>query len=126
MEKDNVNGSASGTHNFKSDSELLQKNPENKEMVEYQMIEDTPFTAVRFNQKWYLCFGKYRLTNAIDTKEKCIEEAKDTSWERLMAIIKAMLIDHDEEKQLQRTIEQQQQSKTPLYDNITKQNFDQA
>lgn len=80
----------------------------NKKLTEAVKIENTPFTAIRLDETWFLTMGKYRLTNQLGSLEECKAEAADSSWERIMTIIKIMLIEHDLEKQLEKTISNQE------------------
>lgn len=93
----NVNGTGK-PHYGKTDEQLLKKDPTNTETVEKIEIENTPFTAVRIDDKWYIVMGKYRLTNEIATKEEALAAAIDESWWRIMSVIKAMIIEHEEQK----------------------------
>ena len=38
-----------------------------RELFKQIQIEDTPFTAVKLQEKWFLTMGKYRLTSHINT-----------------------------------------------------------
>lgn len=69
----------------------MDNNNEVEELVEHRKIEDTPFTAVRVNEDWFLTMGKYRLTEKLKTVEECQEEAKDASWMRIMQIVQIMI-----------------------------------
>lgn len=69
----------------------------NSKLVEREEIKNTPFTAVKFEDKWFLTMGKYRLTDGLASKEDVINEAKDASWFRIMQIIQIM-IDEDKNK----------------------------
>lgn len=71
-----------------------------KEMVEKIQVPETPFTMVRFEDKWFLTMGKYRLTEPADTKEEIEAQIENTSWNRIIQIILIIIKDHDEEKQL--------------------------
>lgn len=69
----------------KSTSE--QNSSESSTLVEVKQIADTPFTAVRNEDKWFLALGKYKLSETVDSEEKVHDMAKDTSWSRLMNIM---------------------------------------
>lgn len=64
----------------------------NTELYEQHAIEETPFTAVRMDEKWYLLMGKHRL-NGVDlkSKEECIEDARNSSWNRVMQVIMILI-----------------------------------
>jgi hypothetical protein len=69
----------------------------NTELVEQKEIENTPFMAVRMEDKWFLTLGKYRLTEPLKTEEEVIESAKDATWERIMQVMKIMIIEEKQE-----------------------------
>lgn len=54
-------------------------------------IENTPFTAVKMDDQWFLTMGKYRISEKMDTLEEVQEDAKDASWYRIMTIINIMI-----------------------------------
>lgn len=92
--------------------QLIEKNTDDNhkisgELLEQVSIHDTPFTAVKFGKNWFLCLGKYRLTNQLGSLDECKAEAKDASWIRIMQIIKIVIQDHEEQKQLNETIAKQ-------------------
>jgi len=61
------------------------------ELLEKVPIEDTPFTAIRFENKWFLTMGKYRLTEPVDTLEAVQIDAQRADWYRVMQIINLMI-----------------------------------
>lgn len=85
--------------------------------MEQHPIANTPFTALKYDGKWYLTMGKYRLTKELQNKEKCIYESKNASWNRLMQVIQIM-IDNNHENQ-------KNSQKTNEINNGTKQNTNQ-
>lgn len=102
MEQKQSHGNAKGTgkqgFSNKSEEQLLKKDPTNNELLEQKQVEDTPFTAVRVQDKWFLTMGKYRLTEQLNTYEECVDASKDASWWRIMQIINIMIKEHDNEK----------------------------
>lgn len=83
-------GSNNGDQNNNSASE-------SKQLVQRINIKETPFEAVKFDQKWYLIMGKYRLTEGLNAFEDVENEAFNTSWFRIMQIVQIM-IDEDRAK----------------------------
>lgn len=77
-----------------------QSNP--RELLEQIPIEDTPFIALRIDDKWYLTLGKYRLTKELPTLEAVQEETKNTTWMRIMQIIQIMINEHQIKEQEER------------------------
>ncbi|AXH74113.1 MAG: hypothetical protein [Microviridae sp.] len=73
-------------------AEPTTKQPSNSsELFEQKPIKDTPFTAVRMDDKWFLTMGKYRLSEPIETLEQCEESANDASWMRILQVINIMI-----------------------------------
>jgi len=91
-----THGSANKTDNTKSNSNQL---------VEYKQIPETPFTAARMEDKWFLLLGRYRLTKEGEMKSynDCAKATKDVSWHRLMQVMHIVSQDaikqHEIEKQ---------------------------
>lgn len=83
----------------KENIERIEKG-DTKQLLEQHRIANTPFTAVKFEDKWFLTMGKYRLTEPLKSKHECEQEAKDASWNRLMAIMKIVIMEHEAEKEL--------------------------
>lgn len=104
--KHTQNGSSSNT------AEGQDNNNSNSELVEKINIKDTPFTAVRLDDKWFLTLGKYRLTDPVQTFDEVEAQAYETTWTRIMSIMQIM-IDENEEKK-----------KEKIYTNFTKQTED--
>ena len=50
-----------------SDNNIKQTNEEITEIIE---LDDLPFTVVRFDDKYFLALGKYRLSEFFDSKEE--------------------------------------------------------
>lgn len=82
----------------KTDEELLTKDPTNTQQIEKIEIENTPFTAVKYGDKWFLAMGKYRLTKADLTKDEALAEGVNESWWRIMQVVKIMIEEHEKEK----------------------------
>ncbi|AXH75535.1 MAG: hypothetical protein [Microviridae sp.] len=61
------------------------------EMLEKVPIEGTPFHAIRFDQKWFLTMGHYRISEEMNSLKEVQEDAKDASWIRIMQIMNIMI-----------------------------------
>lgn len=70
----------------------------NGKPVEIIDLEE-PFTAVRVEDEWSLCLGKYRLTTGLKNFEEVEKDSLDSSWIRIMQIMKIMILDAEEERQ---------------------------
>lgn len=93
-------------------------NSNDEQLIETVEIEGTPFTAVRQGKEWFLVMGRYRLTEALETKEQALEEGKNESWFRIMQVMRVMMEAYDKEKKdLQTIAEGQKTNNTNQNDN---------
>lgn len=99
-EKKLSNGSVEPTTRQESNSNKL---------VEQFPLSGTPFTIVKVEDHWFLTIGKYRLTNQLNTREEAEAEVHDTSWIRIMQIMKIVCTEHDAEKKHEKFTEEQKQ-----------------
>lgn len=81
---------------MRTDEELMQgASEQTKKLANYEKLENTPFTLAELDTeegiKWYVLMGKYRLSEAMETKEKAEEDAERQDWERLLQIIQIMI-----------------------------------
>lgn len=76
----------------------MEEKTTERELLQQEQIEGTPFTAVRLDDKWFLTMGKYRLSEPTKTFEEVLEEAKDASWFRIMQLIQIMIEEHEKNK----------------------------
>lgn len=79
-----------------------------EQLVEYIEVKDTPFTVARNDKDWYLLMGKYRLTEALKTKEEAMGAVNTQRWIRIMQVINIMIDDAKDQTRLNNTIEKQQ------------------
>lgn len=63
----------------------------NEQLMEMEKVPNTPFTIVKYNDHWFLTMGKYRLSEPQTDKQTVIESAYDTTWDRLLQVIKIMI-----------------------------------
>lgn len=82
--------------NVKLTKDVTEKEPEYKpeQITEIKAIEDSPFTAVKVMDKWFLSLGKYRLTGMLDSEEEVKDEAFNTSWDRLLSVMQIMITEN--------------------------------
>lgn len=83
---------------IKTDEELLKRDPNSKQIIEKIDIENTPFTAVKADQEWFIMMGKYRLTKGIKSKDEALAAGLDESWWRIMQVIQIMIDEHEYRK----------------------------
>lgn len=93
------------------ESEKLDGNANNMNnkdsLIEYKEIEGTPFQVVRKTEEnginsYFVMFGKYRISEKIDTEEEATEEAAKLDWWKIMSVAHAIaeqLIEQDKIKQ---------------------------
>lgn len=95
----------------------------NTQLKEVEPIEGTPFTAVKIEEKWFLSFGQYRLSEMLESKEECIDNSKDTSWERLMTIMNIVIENCDKTQETERRLKRLEEIVATRYEKpeITKE-----
>lgn len=86
---DNSENTAKETTNLQSES---------NELIERHTIENTPFTVIRQDKEWYVLMGKYRLTEALKTKDEAFASALDESWNRILQVIMIMIQDNEKQR----------------------------
>ena len=64
--------------------------PDGEELAKVTEIEDTPFTVVRVDDKYFLALGRWRLCEPVESEEEARAEADDMSWNRLLSIMTAV------------------------------------
>lgn len=84
LEKELYTGNANQIHNNDS-SELTEK-------IE---INETPFTAIRIENKWFLTMGKYRITEPLTSKEEVLQDANRSDWNRILQVIGVMIEEYN-------------------------------
>lgn len=77
-------------------------------LIEAVPIDGTPFTAIRTDQVWFLTLGKYRLSEKLNTLQEVKDEALNSSWIRVMQIMRIVVEEYHHEKELEKTIDRQQ------------------
>jgi hypothetical protein len=58
--------------------------------MQYEHLEDSPFTLVNNEGKWYGLMGNHRLTEAYEDKEKLVKELTEITWNRLTQVMWAI------------------------------------
>lgn len=71
--------------------EKLDNRNSNSEMFESTQIEETPFTIIKHDEKYFGVLGNHRITQIFDTKEECEADLKDINWNRVMQVIWAVV-----------------------------------
>lgn len=77
--------------NTQTSVEKLDNKNSNSEMFESTQIEETPFTIIKHDEKYFGVLGNHRITQIFDTKEECEADLKDINWNRVMQVIWAVV-----------------------------------
>lgn len=83
---------------LKNTDQVNNNGSDSRELIEKKQIPETPFTAIRIEDKWFLTLGKYRLTNPVENYDLIEAEANNTSWERILQIMKIVVLDELEQR----------------------------
>lgn len=77
--------------NTQTSVETLDNKNLNSEIIETNQIENTPFTIVKHDEKYFGVLGNHRITELFETKEECEAELKEINWNRVMQVIWAVV-----------------------------------
>jgi len=78
----------------------------NEELVQVTPIEETPFACLKYDNNYYLVLGKYRLTQAMETKEAVEIASTDASWHRIMQICGIMVAESEDIENIKNEIQE--------------------
>lgn len=79
------------TPNSTQEKNNLASGQKGTQLVETIPIENEPFIILKWDEKYYLCLGKYRLTEALDSEEEAREQVYNVSWYRLLQVMHAVV-----------------------------------
>lgn len=65
----------------------------NTELIERKAIEGTPFVIIKKEEKYFLTFGKYQISDALDSEHEIMEYLLDNSW-NIITNIAGIIADH--------------------------------
>lgn len=74
---------------------------ENKELIQQTPVEDTPFTMVKYEDKYFLTMGKYRLTEPMENESEVRKHLSTHKWEITLQLIDIMITMKEESKREQ-------------------------
>lgn len=77
--------------NTQTSVETLDNKNSNSEMFTHEQVEETPFTIIKHEEKYFGVLGNHRVTQLFDTKEECENDLKDINWNRVMQVIWAVV-----------------------------------
>lgn len=80
--------------------EFKQELNSSAELKESKKIENTPFTAHKYDDKWIVTVGRYRCTPALESYEQAVYEVHNPNWDILSCAMVAMIEAHENNKQL--------------------------
>jgi len=64
------------------------KKIQGEELLKETVIENTPFSVIEFEEKFYVSMGKYaRVSEAFETFKLAEKDAKSITWNRIMQIL---------------------------------------
>lgn len=115
LDKDSQHTNASGTDNkaygenyiFNLINKIFKKSPQTEKIpsedgtkiIEKYEIPETPFTAVKLNDQWFLMMGKYRLSQTpFKTLKETLIESENVNWDRVLQVIQIMITANDNQK----------------------------
>jgi len=61
-----------------------------EELVDLTPVENTPFTMVKADDKYFLAMGNYKLTPPME-KDDCEDKANIITWDMIMNVIQIMI-----------------------------------
>jgi hypothetical protein len=74
--------------------ERIEKEKEtNEELRKVHNVEDTPFTVVEHDGKFFLALGRWRLSGDYDKLEDAKDETNNVSWDMLIKVIYSVASD---------------------------------
>lgn len=91
QKKQSSNYTVPEDNNGYSEEELTHYAEKKEQLLEQHKIEDTPFTIIKYGDKWFLTMGKYRLTEPSKDRETIEAQINDVSWNRIMQVIMATI-----------------------------------
>lgn len=71
--------------------ETLDNKNSNSEIFTHEQVEETPFTIIKQDEKYFGVLGNHKITQLFDTKEECETDLKDINWNRVMQVIWAVV-----------------------------------
>jgi hypothetical protein len=77
--------------NTQTSVETLNNKNSNSEIFTHEQVEETPFTIIKHDEKYFGVLGNHRVTQIFDTKEECEADLKDINWNRVMQVIWAVV-----------------------------------
>lgn len=73
-------------------------------MIEREMIENTPFQAVKIENHWFVCWGEYQISGPYEDKEDCLEALQEKPYEIMTVVCIAVMDKRDRLKDMEKEI----------------------
>lgn len=75
-----------------NEDHMNSSNSNSEETVQYEEIEDTPIGIIGSEDKGYfLTFGKYRVSEVMETKEAALMHFNNKGWHVMVAVMTAII-----------------------------------
>lgn len=84
MVQNSLLGGAKGTDKQPSESE------DREQLVERWNVEGTPFVVVKTGNTYHSTMGKYRMSEALKTKDEAFKSAREITWSKILQVISVM------------------------------------
>jgi hypothetical protein len=91
MKRETINTDTEETHGFVNETDKQHySNP--KELREDKAIPQTPFVARKYDDKWIITVGRYRIMSqfTFNTFEECQEAVRTPNWNEVVTLIGAI------------------------------------
>ncbi len=75
---------------MKQQDELLNTT-DNKQLMEFIKVDNTPFTIVKHENVYYGVIGNHRITEGYDSEKEIKKELEKINWDRLVQVIWAIV-----------------------------------
>ena len=67
-------------------------NKKNEQLIEFEAVDNTPFTVVKQNDEWFVLMGKYLIDKeGVLDKEEAINKAKEINWDKILKVVSVLI-----------------------------------
>lgn len=78
----------------------IEEDNETTELLKREQLENTPFTIVEFDKKYFASMGMYRLTELHEDKTQLIQKMQNITWNNLIQVITILITEEAKLKEL--------------------------
>ena len=75
---------------YTNEEELDKPNSNSEQLFTTEHLENTPFTMINQDEKWFGVIGEHRISEMHKTKEELEEDLKQISWNRIVQVLWAI------------------------------------